>query len=121
MISSHAQRRGAEASIAVPQAGPTSDTGDCSASYQFAFQALERERLARRSRAMNPTFLRGDKTVAPDEQLDAPAPPCPACGRPMWLNRFTRRASDDGVSDVRSYECRTCGALKDVVAEPAAI
>jgi hypothetical protein len=39
----------------------------------------------------------------------------------MWLVRFTRRASDDGVSDMRSYECRNCGALKDVSARPAAI
>jgi hypothetical protein len=67
------------------------------------------------------TFPRVDRTLVPDEQVDTPAPPCPACGRPMWLVRFTRRASDDGVSDMRSYECRNCGALKDVSARPAAI
>ena len=70
---------------------------------------------------MTTTFLHRDKAVPADEALDAPAPACPACGRPMWLLRFTRRASDDGVSDLRSYECRNCGALKDVSARPAAI
>lgn len=67
---------------------------------------------------MNATFLHKDKVLAPDEEVDAPAPACPGCGRPMWLIRFTRRASDDGVSDLRSYECRNCGALKDVSARP---
>lgn len=66
---------------------------------------------------MNATFLHADKALSPDEQVDAPPPDCPGCGKPMWLTRFTRRASDNGEFDVRSYECRACGVAKDVVAE----
>lgn len=70
---------------------------------------------------MNATFLHADKAPAPDEQVDGPAPICACCDKPMWLTRFTRRAGDDGVSDVRSYECHTCGARKDVGSVPLAI
>ena len=70
---------------------------------------------------MNATFLHVDKALSPDEQVDATPPDCPGCGEPMWLRRFTRRESDAGESDVRSYECRACGATQDVVAEAAAI
>jgi hypothetical protein len=70
---------------------------------------------------MTATFLHDDRAPSPDEQVDGPAPACPGCGKAMWLMRFTRRASDDGVSDVRSYECHTCGAIKDVSAVPAAM
>jgi len=74
-----------------------------------------------RSRVMNATFLHVDKALSPDEQVDATPPDCPGCSKPMWLTRFTRRASDAGVFDVRSYECHACGATKDVKAEAAAI
>ena len=86
-------------------------------------QLAEREQdgRPRRSRVMNATFLHTDKALSHDEQVDAPPPACPGCGAPMWLARFTRRASDAGVTDVRSYECRTCGAVKDISAAPAAI
>ncbi|HEY5278426.1 MAG TPA: hypothetical protein VIJ67_01615 [Pseudolabrys sp.] len=70
---------------------------------------------------MKATLLREDRAVSADEQVDAPAPDCPVCGKPMWLLRFTRRASDDGVSDLRNYECRGCGARKDVAAEAVAV
>jgi hypothetical protein len=83
------------------------------------FAEREQDGRPRRSRVMSATFLHVDKPLSPDEQIDAPAPACPGCGKPMWLTRFIRRASDDGVSDLRSYECRTCGALKDVTAAPA--
>lgn len=69
---------------------------------------------------MNATFLHKDRAQSPDELVDRPAPACPGCGKPMWLIRFTRRESDAGVSDVRSYECHTCGAQTDVEAPPAA-
>lgn len=72
-----------------------------------------------RSRAMNNTFLHADRTLSPDEQVDTAAPECSVCGELMWLNCFTRRASDDGVLDVRSYECRNCGAVKDITAQVA--
>lgn len=59
---------------------------------------------------MTTTFLHEDKVVPPDEAVDARPPACPACGKPMWLINFTRRASDDGVQDKRNYECKMCGA-----------
>ena len=70
---------------------------------------------------MNATFLHDDKSLPSDQLVDAPAPECPACGQPMWLIRFTRQASDAGLRDVRSYECRACGALKDTSTLPATI
>lgn len=70
---------------------------------------------------MNATFLHADKPLSSDEEAAAPPPACSGCGQPMWLTRVTRRASDDGMSDVHSYECRTCGAVKDVAAEPVSI
>jgi len=81
--------------------------------------AVEQDGGRWRSRAMNNTFLHADKTLPQDEQVDTAAPECPACGKPMWLNCFTRRASDDGVLDVRNYECRSCGAVKDITAQAA--
>ena len=70
---------------------------------------------------MNATFPHDDKSLPSDELIDAPAPECPDCRQPMWLIRFTRQASDDGLRDVRSYECRACGASKDTSAQPSAI
>lgn len=70
---------------------------------------------------MNATFLHDDKSLPSDELTDAPVPECPACRQPMWLIRVTRKASDAGLRDVRSYECRACGALKDMSARPSAI
>jgi predicted RNA-binding Zn-ribbon protein involved in translation (DUF1610 family) len=64
---------------------------------------------------MTATFLHDDKTIPAGEELDLHPPACPACGTTMWLVHFTRRSSDDGEHDVRSYECKKCGALKDVV------
>jgi len=70
---------------------------------------------------MTATFLPDHKSLPSDELIDAPAPHCPGCGEPMWLVRFTRRASDEGLRDVRSYECRACGASKDISVQPSAI
>jgi hypothetical protein len=107
-----------------PRALPISSSSATSKAnrlFQYRLHAaVERTGGRRRSRAMATTFLHADKALPPDEQVDAPPPECPSCGKPMWLVRFTRRASDGGVSDVRSYECHTCGALKDVRARPAA-
>jgi hypothetical protein len=64
---------------------------------------------------MTATFLHEDKTVPAGEEVDLNPPPCPACGATMWLVHFTRSSNDDGQRDIRSYECKRCGALKDVV------
>jgi len=32
---------------------------------------------------MTSTFLHEDKIIAPDEQVDGPAPACEACGKPL--------------------------------------
>lgn len=63
------------------------------------------------------TFLHAEKPIAADEQVDGPAPPCARCGEPLWLKNWTRRASDNGDVDVRSYECKSCGHTAEVVAE----
>ena len=64
---------------------------------------------------MTATFLHGDKIVPAGEEVDLHPPACPACGVTMWLVHFTRSSSDHGQRDIRSYECKSCGALKDVV------
>jgi len=64
---------------------------------------------------MSSTFLHEEKVIAPDEQVDGPAPPCEMCGRPLWLVNWRRRASDDGDLDVRSYECKSCGHATEFV------
>gem|GEM_PF-647442 len=64
---------------------------------------------------MTATFLHGDKIVPAGEEVDLHPPACPACGVTMWLVHFTRRSSDDGQRDIRSYECKRCGAQKDVI------
>ncbi len=66
---------------------------------------------------MTSTFLHEDKAVAPDEQIDGAAPACERCGRPLWLVNWTRRASDAGDFDVRSYECKSCGHTAEVVSK----
>lgn len=70
---------------------------------------------------MNATFLHDHKSLPSDEIIEAPAPECRACGKPMWLIRVTRRASDDGLRDVCSYECRGCGTLTDTAAQSPSI
>jgi hypothetical protein len=35
----------------------------------------------------------------------------------LWLMNWTRRASDDGDVDVRSYECKSCGRSAEIVTE----
>ncbi len=64
---------------------------------------------------MASTFLHEDKIIAPDEQVDGPAPICEACGQPLWLTNWRRRASDDGDVDVRSYECKSCRHSTEIV------
>jgi predicted RNA-binding Zn-ribbon protein involved in translation (DUF1610 family) len=68
---------------------------------------------------MTSTFLHEDKMVPLGEEVDLHPPACPACGETMWLVNFTRRSSDDGQRDIRSYECKKCGALKDVDGAPS--
>jgi hypothetical protein len=64
---------------------------------------------------MTSTFLHEDKIIAPDEQVDGPAPACEACGQALWLTNWRRRASDAGDVDVRSYECKSCGRSTEIV------
>jgi hypothetical protein len=64
---------------------------------------------------MTATFLHADKPVSPDEEIDVRAPDCEACGATMWLTNRTRRSTDDGTREIRSYACKNCGAAKDVV------
>jgi transposase-like protein len=64
---------------------------------------------------MTSTFLHEDKIVPPDEEVDLHPPACPACGATMWLVHFKRSSSDEGQCEVRSYQCKTCGALKNVI------
>jgi predicted RNA-binding Zn-ribbon protein involved in translation (DUF1610 family) len=66
---------------------------------------------------MPATFLHDDKVIPPDEQVDGRAPACPVCGQTLWLVNWTRRASDDGDRDVRSYECKSCGHTAEIVTE----
>jgi hypothetical protein len=70
---------------------------------------------------MNATFLHDDNSLPSDQLVDVPAPECPDCGQRMWLIRFTRQASDEGLRDVRSYACRACGASKIMSAQPSTI
>ncbi len=64
---------------------------------------------------MTTTFLHEDKIIPAGEEVDRHPPACPECGATMGLVHFTRSSSDDGDRDVRSYECKRCGALKDVI------
>ena len=64
---------------------------------------------------MTTTFLHEDKTVPAGEEVDLHPPACPNCGTTMWLVHFKRSSTDDGQQDVRSYECKRCGASKDVI------
>ena len=64
---------------------------------------------------MPATFLHADKPISPDEEVDGHAPECEACGATMWLTNRTRRSTDDGTSELRSYRCKTCGAAKEVI------
>jgi hypothetical protein len=64
---------------------------------------------------MPSTFLHEEKVIAPDEQVDGPAPACEVCGEALWLMNWRRRAGDNGDVDVRSYQCKSCGHTAEFV------
>ncbi len=55
------------------------------------------------------TFLHDETVIPPDEKMEVPAPACERCGHTMWLQKWTRRANDQGDFDVRLYRCKSCG------------
>jgi hypothetical protein len=55
-----------------------------------------------------------DNKPSPDTVVSAVPPTCAGCGTDMWLVKVIKTISDDGISGIYKYECRTCGSYETV-------
>jgi hypothetical protein len=61
---------------------------------------------------MTATFLHPRTDPPADEMLDQVLVSCEVCGKPMWLTKVDTISSAQGIDCIKSFECKSCGALQ---------